>query len=231
MSKISRWSALLLAAVRDVGAATESPQGLVETLASIYDAGPDFDVRRGDMPAGADWGQIVGELKKSPDVDCAYDPRQSGEDGLPWSVHVRIKPLVWVKMREKPRREVRCQIKIGKAKVDLRNQANYDLVVAKVPDLETVTGSYLTQLQSGPTKRQRRAILCQLLRILLLRGSDLNPWLRGQVCLWTKAPLPADYFKTPLPPGLQAKAPMLDAQGKLIGFGPPLNPQKEALCA
>jgi len=189
-----------------------------------------FEVFRRDC-VGVDWAKMIQWLKTLPIVD-AHPSAYLDSEELPVSCTIRVKPYTMQQLKE-GKEAPRRQITIGQTRVDLRNRANYDLVVAKVPDLETVVGSYITQLQSGPTKRQKRAILCQLLRVLLVRGCDLSPWLRGQVCLWTKAPLPDDYFRAPLPLGLQAKVPIINAEGKLVGFGPAattLEPSNGGVC-
>jgi hypothetical protein len=60
-----------------------------------------------------------------------------------------------------------------------------------------VTESYLHQLRNRSTKSQRRACMCQLHRVMLLRGPQLRRDLFGSVCLRLGAPLPADFWHLP----------------------------------
>jgi hypothetical protein len=81
------------------------------------------------------------------------------------------------------------------SKVDIRNRANFDLLIARIEEVEAVAQSYLHQYRvKGVTKGQRRRLICELHRAMLLRGKDLSRALYGSICLRVGAPLPPDFW-------------------------------------
>jgi hypothetical protein len=97
----------------------------------------------------------------------------------------------------KPPRQVHRQITIEGKQIDVRNRANFDLLNARIEDVENLSQSYLHQMRSQPTKRQRRRLTCELQRVMTLRGKDLSRPLYGSVCLRLGMPLPADFWHLP----------------------------------
>jgi hypothetical protein len=55
----------------------------------------------------------------------------------------------------------------------------------------------LHQIRNNPTKGQRRACMCQLHRVMLLRGPELRRDLFGSICLRLGSPLPEDFWTLP----------------------------------
>ena len=82
-------------------------------------------------------------------------------------------------------------------KVDLRNRANFDLVEADPRDVDNVARSYLHQFRTRPTKRQRRRLIIELHRVMLLKGQQLSRSLYGSICLRLGMELPPYFWHLP----------------------------------
>jgi len=170
-----------------------------------------FDMMRKEWPENyLDWMILTGKVV--PTMLKAWSNQDSkDEDGRFSFITVRFTPLGLKLMRElgeglKMMREGpkthRRQITIEGKEIDLRNRANFDIAVAGIKEVEGVAQSYLTQLRNRPNKRVRRRLKCELQRVLLMRGPELNRWLYGSVCLWTGAGMPPDFFTSTPPEGL-----------------------------
>jgi hypothetical protein len=123
--------------------------------------------------------------------------------------------------REKPGPKTHTrQVTVEGKEFDIRNGVNFALVHARIQDVENVAHSYLHQFRSEPTKRQRRRLLLELHRVMLLRGKELSRPLYDSISLRLGMPLPEDFWC--LPPE------MLPNVGKTCSSPPfPLaNPEK-----
>jgi len=144
-----------------------------------------------------------------PDIEqlIAYASEQGLVDAVPssgigqdeaghwylWTITLRPK-LVKILKGQAPGKDVRRQVTIDGKEVDLRNRANFDLVNARIEDVEAVTQSYLHQLRNSPIRGQRRACMCQLHRVMLLRGPELHRDLFSSICLRLGSELPEDFW-------------------------------------
>jgi len=87
----------------------------------------------------------------------------------------------------------------GGKRIDIRNRANFDLLQADIREVEAVAQSYLHQFRiEGVTKGQRRRLICELHRVMLLRGKELSRPLYGSICLRLGTPLPPDFWTLPM---------------------------------
>jgi len=85
--------------------------------------------------------------------------------------------------------QVTVDARIDARKVDLRNRANFDLIIADIKDVESAVLAWLHEYRSTENKRVKRAAMLTLTRVLLLRGRELstdiydtiNLRLRGQL--------------------------------------------------
>jgi len=159
-----------------------------------------FEVRSKDLTFPGGYKALLEKLKDANKRGVLdYWPAFEGASD---SYVIRLAPGTVAALEEtvKPAPRTPCrQITVQSREIDLRNRANFDLVVARIEDVEDVAESYLTQLRSKPTKKQRRACTCQLQRILLLRGAELSRWLYGSISLRIGSPLPSDFWTAPYP--------------------------------
>ena len=158
----------------------------------------EFDVFPSDWTGEGGYQALVQHLqdaeKRELLVVSPIDQVQPNE-----GVHVMLFPGTARTLEEeteaRKRRSVSRQVTVGGKGVDLRNRANFDLFGADMEDVENVTHSYLHQLRSDPTKGQRRRLICELHRVMLLRGRELSRRLYGSLCLRLGMPLPPDFWK------------------------------------
>ena len=152
------------------------------------------------------------------------------EDGKTPAVYtIQLKPRTSELLqasREKPGPKTHTrQVTVQGKEFDTRNGVNFALVHARIQDVENVAHSYLHQFRSDPTKRQRRRLLLELHRVMLLRGKELSRPLYGSISLRLGMPLPEDFWC--LPPEM-----LLPNVGKTCST-PPLLPVEnhESQCA
>jgi len=113
-----------------------------------------------------------------------------------------LTPTTWErlkeKLRERPSRKTNArQVTVEGKEFDLRNAVNFALIRGRIEDVENVAQSHLHQLRQHTTKRQRRRLLLELHRVMLLRGEELSRPLYGSMCLRLGMPLPADFWHLP----------------------------------
>jgi len=142
-------------------------------------------------------------VANGPLLEALPIPGTTLEDGqTPALVTISLMPrtleLLKAGPRERPGPKTNGrQVTIEGREIDLRNRANFDLLHARIENVENVAESYLHQIRNNHTKAQRRACMCQLHRLLLLRGPQLRRDLFGSVCLRLGASLPADFWHLP----------------------------------
>jgi len=168
-----------------------------------YSRAGTFDV---DM---AQWLRDYPNLREVMDKPSEYFealaiPGTTLPDGVtPALVTVRIEPKILEALKAEPREKPgpksnNRQLTIEDKAIDLRNRANFDLLDARIEDVENVAQSYLHQFRiEGVTKGQRRRLICELHRVMLLRGKELSRPLYESICLRLGMPLPADFWTLP----------------------------------
>lgn len=135
----------------------------------------------------------------------------------PALVRIALTPETLKDFRAEPREKQKpgpktnaTQITVDGKETDLRNRANFDLLNGRIEDVENVAESYLHQFRiEGVTKGQRRRLICELHRVMLLRGKELSRPLYGSICLRLGMPLPPDFWHLPagmLPKTVEASA-------------------------
>jgi hypothetical protein len=175
---------------------------ILSRLWKFYGHKNQFDVLRKDWQEFDEYVKILRLADPGTMLDVLLNNDfGTNEAGEPNAVTVRLKEigvrrlLERKQLQEQPRQVHRqATIKIGDSKIDLRNRANYDLVTADITMVAAVAESYLTQLRNRPDIRTRKRLKCELLRVMMLRGKELQRELYGTVCLWTGSRLPRDFW-------------------------------------
>ncbi len=125
------------------------------------------------------------------------------DDGkTPALITIALKPRTLERLkaatRERPGpRSNNRQLTIEGKEIDLRNRANFDLVNADIRNVENLARSYMHQFRTRPTKRQRRRLICELDRLMLLRGQELSRPLYDSICLRLGMEVPPDFWHLP----------------------------------
>jgi len=141
-------------------------------------------------------------VANGPLLEALPIPGTTLEDGkTPALVTVSLMPRTLELLRasrQKPGpKSNRTFVTIEGREIDLRNRCNFDLFHAHIEDVENVAESYLHQLRNETTKGQRRACMCQLHRVLLLKGPELRRDLLGSILLRLGMSLPPDFWHLP----------------------------------